>query len=32
LVFAGALATMFVAAAEYRTAKLELIPIKIRRR
>jgi hypothetical protein len=31
-IFAGALATMFVAAAEYRTAKEELVPIRIRRR
>lgn len=31
-IFAGALATMFVGAAEYRAAREDLVPIKIRRR
>jgi hypothetical protein len=30
-IFAGALATLFVGAAEYRAAKQELIPIRVRR-
>jgi len=31
-IFAGALATLFVAAAEYRAARPEPIPVRIRRR
>jgi hypothetical protein len=31
-IFAGALATLFVGLSEYRMAKEELVPIKIRRR
>ncbi|HVU21176.1 MAG TPA: hypothetical protein VHE09_10620 [Rhizomicrobium sp.] len=31
-IFAGALATMFVGLSEYRAAREELVPIKIRRR
>ncbi len=30
-IFAGALATLFVGAAEYRAARQELIPIRVRR-